>query len=110
MHAGATHHTTLSYPHHPLTSLSTLNLHLPPSTSFSLQPSSPSYSYISHTLTKRQGHDGGVCDHRRMDSVLGVIVDKFKEIVIYDRAQCYPEFLIEYERSTVVKPQVAVRR
>jgi hypothetical protein len=50
--------------------------------------------------------DGQPCAHPRADSVLAPTksthpnahLQKYREFVIYDRAQCYPEFLIEYKR------------
>jgi len=44
-----------------------------------------------------------ICDHHRFDSVVGdfVVDDKrrlYREYVVYDM-QCYPEFIVEYERT-----------
>jgi hypothetical protein len=45
------------------------------------------------------GHTQEACDHTRFDSVLATAARRFKELVVYDRHQCYPEFIVEYERT-----------
>lgn len=46
-----------------------------------------------------QGHSTEPCEHTRHDSVFANVAHRFHELVVYDRSQCYPEFLIEYERQ-----------
>ncbi len=56
-----------------------------------------------------QGHTelrGQFCKDPRADSVLaptsathpGAFLQKYREFIVYDRTQCYPEFLIEFKR------------
>jgi hypothetical protein len=56
-----------------------------------------------------QGHTelrGQFCKDPRADSVLaptsathpGAFLHKYREFIVYDRTQCYPEFLIEFKR------------
>eukprot|EP00050_Salpingoeca_kvevrii_P005467 m.283163 g.283163 ORF g.283163 m.283163 type:complete len:627 (+) comp11118_c2_seq8:603-2483(+) len=40
----------------------------------------------------------GNCAHARHDSVRAEASHRFREFVVYDRAQTYPEYLIEYRR------------
>ena len=40
----------------------------------------------------------GNCAHARHDSVRAEASSRFREFVVYDRAQTYPEYLIEYRR------------
>ena len=42
----------------------------------------------------------GRCHHRRMDSVLFDDPQyRFREFVVYDNVQCYPEYHIRYTRQ-----------
>jgi len=46
-----------------------------------------------------EGHEG-TCSHERCDSVLYDGTGRnYREFIVYDRNQCYPEFVIEYERK-----------
>jgi serine/threonine protein kinase len=55
-----------------------------------------------------EGHFDEPCSHRRFDSLLATtkatdsasFLLKFREFVVYDKMQCYPEYLIEYMRLT----------
>lgn len=40
------------------------------------------------------------CMHDRHDSVIGYEHWNFREFVVYDPAQCYPEYIISYKRVT----------
>ena len=67
----------------------------------------------THTNLRRppcvQGHfdRGPPCGHERLDSVMATTkamdpnswLEKFREFVVYDHSQCYPEYLIEYQRQ-----------
>jgi hypothetical protein len=51
---------------------------------------------------------GRACGHVRFDSVIGekrgndrrACLEKYREYIVYDRNQCYPEFLIRYVRES----------
>mmetsp|Transcript_95568 Transcript_95568/g.308277 ORF Transcript_95568/g.308277 Transcript_95568/m.308277 type:complete len:273 (-) Transcript_95568:225-1043(-) len=46
-----------------------------------------------------RGHsDEFKCDHERLDSVVFAKPRKYREFVLYDGDQVFPEFLVEYER------------
>jgi len=52
-----------------------------------------------------EGHlDGLPCDHDRLDSVVWVKPKKYREFVVFDGSQIFPEFVVEYERVSVAKP------
>lgn len=50
-----------------------------------------------------KGECNGVCNHIRFHSLLaekgpGCYLKKYREYIVYDRNQCYPEYLVEYRR------------
>jgi len=53
---------------------------------------------------KQKGVSFHVCSHARFDSVIGAFVvdgkhKNYREYVVYDSDQCYPEFCVVYERT-----------
>eukprot|EP00026_Physarum_polycephalum_P004369 Phypoly_transcript_04387.p1 GENE.Phypoly_transcript_04387~~Phypoly_transcript_04387.p1 ORF type:complete len:576 (+),score=82.20 Phypoly_transcript_04387:125-1852(+) len=56
------------------------------------------------------------CAHPRFDSLIGMkseekgdkktFLRKYREFVVYDRQQCYPEFLVTYRRETKSENQI----
>jgi hypothetical protein len=63
---------------------------------------------IGHPFGKRAPKvGGGPCGHDRFDSLMAPTkemdsrawLEKFREFVVYDHSQCYPEYLILYDRQ-----------
>jgi hypothetical protein len=55
------------------------------------------------TLTGDAGRCNGLCSHPRYHSLLAekgdnCFLKKYREFIVYDRNQCYPEYLIEFKR------------
>jgi len=47
----------------------------------------------------------GDASQGRYDSLLGHVMQvKYREFVVYDRAQCYPEYIVEYKRRPKAPP------
>ena len=49
---------------------------------------------------RQAGCGSAVCAHPRHDSVLAdVPAMRFREFVVFERAQCYPELVVRYRRA-----------
>ncbi len=54
------------------------------------------------------------CDHERHDSIVGevespqypnALLKRYREFIVYDRSQCYPEFLVSFKRVNEENPK-----
>lgn len=62
--------------------------------------------------------DTTACAHPRFDSLIGLkssdsqksFLQKYREFIVYDRNQCYPEFLVTYRRETKSESAERIQR
>jgi len=75
-------------------------------------------SLISIRRPPCRNGDIGPCVHDRADSVLAeckrtgnqnATLERYREFIVYDRSQCYPEFLITFKRVFIENPWVILK-